>query len=92
MIEAPRFGTCTEQRANQCARKCDSDLKILECGIGITAILVSKRHEDKLGNTSVAAIVNAPAIYLLSRENSAATSNLRHTHNRMLLRLIPCGL
>jgi hypothetical protein len=35
--EAPRFGTCMQQRANQCARKCDSDLKILECGIGITA-------------------------------------------------------
>ena len=33
-----RFGTCTPQRANQCARKRDSDLKILECGIGITAI------------------------------------------------------
>jgi hypothetical protein len=27
-----------QQRANQCARKCDSDLKILECGVGITAI------------------------------------------------------
>src|SRR5215470_2489588 len=26
------------QRANQCHRKCDSDLNILECGIGITAI------------------------------------------------------
>ena len=36
--EAPGFGTRTQQRANQCARKCDSDLKILECGIGITAI------------------------------------------------------
>ena len=64
--QAPRFGTCTQQRANQCDRKCDSDLKILECGIGITAILVWKPHEDKLGNTSLAAIVNAPAIYLLS--------------------------
>ena len=60
--QAPRFGTYTQQRANQCDRKCDSDLKILECGIGITAILVSKPHEDKLGNTSLAAIVNAPAI------------------------------
>jgi hypothetical protein len=59
MIKPPRFGTCTQQRANQCDRKCDSDLKILECGIGITAILVSKPHEDKLGNTSLAAIVNA---------------------------------
>src|SRR5215467_8920418 len=34
----PRFGTCAPQRANQCARKCDSDLKKLECGMGITAI------------------------------------------------------
>jgi hypothetical protein len=59
MIKPPRFGTCTQQRANQCDRKCDSDLKILECGIGITTILVSKPHEDKLGNTSLAAIVNA---------------------------------
>src|SRR5262245_5027087 len=37
MLKPPEFGTCTQQRANQCARKCDSDLKILECGIGITA-------------------------------------------------------
>jgi hypothetical protein len=36
--------------------------------------LISKPHEDKLGNMSLAAIVNALAIYLLSRENSAATS------------------
>jgi hypothetical protein len=26
-------------RHEQCVRKCDSDLKILECGIGITALL-----------------------------------------------------
>jgi hypothetical protein len=43
--EAPRFGTCTPQRANQCVRKCDSDLKILECGIGITAILFRGRSK-----------------------------------------------
>src|SRR5512132_3596267 len=33
---SPRFGTCTQQRANQCAQKYDSGLKILKCGTGIT--------------------------------------------------------
>ena len=41
--QAPRFDRCAQQRANQCARKCDSDLKILECGIGITAIWFRSR-------------------------------------------------
>ena len=49
MIKPPQFGTRTQQCATQRARKCDSDLKILECGIGITdaqdCIKASRRAE-----------------------------------------------
>jgi len=44
----PRFRTRTQQRANQCARKCDSDAKILECGIQTTEILFRSRTKKSL--------------------------------------------
>jgi hypothetical protein len=70
----PPIRTCTQQqqRANQCARKCDSDLKILECGKGITAIWFRGRMKI----IECASLdTNARAI-ILPCENLCATSSL----------------
>jgi len=51
----PPIRTYTPQRANQCARKCDSDFKILECGIGITAIWFRGRGSSNAPNQATSA-------------------------------------
>src|SRR5215467_7961466 len=56
--EAPDSVHARHSVPNQCARKCDSDLKILECGIGITAI----RFRGRLKITSNARASTAKSL------------------------------
>jgi hypothetical protein len=51
-MEAPLFGTCTQQCATQYAPDCDSDEKILERCFGITPIwIVQAAQADRRKTT-----------------------------------------